>query len=135
MTPCPGCPILNIYPYNRKDSGMKKSTKTNIIFALVVLAIAAAFLIAGLFKPKGNVAVLTYGFDGAEMRIPLNEDHRYDIESGKYTIHLEVKDQQIRFVESPCPDHVCESYGWLSQEGDFAACLPAFAAVVIEPAK
>ena len=110
---------------------MKKSTKTNIIFALVVLAIAGVFLAVGLLKPKGNVAVLTYGFDGQEMRIPLNEDKRYDIESGKYTIHLEVKDNQIRFVDSPCPDHICENTGWLCQAGDTAACMPALASVVV----
>ena len=48
-----------------------------------------------------------------------------------YTIHLEVKDGAIAFVDSPCPDHLCENYGWLSREGDWAACLPARASLTI----
>ena len=38
----------------------------------------------------------------------------------------------IAFVESPCPDHLCEGFGWLSRAGDWAACLPAEASVTIE---
>ena len=34
-------------------------------------------------------------------------------------------DGGIRFVESPCPDHTCESFGVLTKQGDWAACLPA----------
>ena len=38
----------------------------------------------------------------------------------------------IRFVESPCPDHTCESFGVLTKQGDWAACLPARASVTVE---
>ena len=65
-------------------------------------------------------------------RAPLGRDKRYDIDTGTYTIHLVVEDGGIRFVDSPCPDHTCESFGVLSQEGDWAACLPARASVTVE---
>ncbi len=111
---------------------MKRSTKMNLIFVAVVLA--AAGLWAGLrwMKPAGNRAVVTYGFDQQTLEIPLNKDGRHDLESAGYTVHLEVENGAIRFVDSPCPDHLCENYGWLSQTGDFAACMPALVSVVVQ---
>ena len=81
---------------------------------------------------SGLVAVLTYGDDSTQLRIPLDTDHRYDIDTGYYTIHLVVENGGIRFVESPCPDHTCESFGVLTKQGDWAACLPARASVTVE---
>ena len=40
--------------------------------------------------------------------------------------------EAIAFVDSPCPDHLCEGYGWLSRQDDWAACLPAQATLTIE---
>ena len=64
----------------------------------------------------------------------LDRDATYDIVSGDYTIHLQVQNGAIRFVDSPCPDHLCENFGWLSRAGDWAACLPAKASLtLLEP--
>jgi len=39
-------------------------------------------------------------------------------------------------VDSPCPDHLCENFGWLSRAGDWAACLPAKASLtLLEPGR
>ena len=111
---------------------MKRSTKMNLIFVAVVLAIAGVLFAIRGAKPAGNVAVLTYGFDQKTMQIPLNKDDRIDVETCGLTIHLQVEDGRIRFVDSPCPDHVCEAYGWLSEEGDYAACMPALAALIVQ---
>ena len=72
------------------------------------------------------------GCCGSVSAIPLDTDHRYDIDTGYYTIHLVVENGGIRFVESPCPDHTCESFGVLTKQGDWAACLPARASVTVE---
>ena len=109
----------------------KKALKTNLIFAGVLLAVALVLFAVLHLRPAGGVAVLTWGEDGQTMEIPLNKDARYDVDTGLYTIHLEVKDGAIAFVDSPCPDHLCEGYGWLSRQDDWAACLPAKADVVV----
>lgn len=109
----------------------KRGLKMNLIFAAVLLALAGGVLLWRLYSARpGVVALLEYG-PGQTMEIPLDRDARYDLESGGYTIHLEVADGRIRFTDSPCPDHLCEGYGWLSREGDFAACLPARAVLNI----
>ena len=130
---------------------MKKSSIANLIFTLVVLLAALGLWLyhdashpapppsSGAQSSQSEPEPLTVTArlqyetaDGTQLRdIPLDEDRRYDIESNGYTIHLEVKDRTIAFVDSPCPDHICENYGWLGREGDWAACLPARAALSI----
>jgi hypothetical protein len=38
--------------------------------------------------------------------------------------HIQVRDGQARFVDSPCPNKLCVHTGWLSQGGEVAVCLP-----------
>lgn len=45
---------------------------------------------------------------------------------------LEVKDGAVRFVDSVCPDHICENTGWLRLEGEAAVCAPAGVAVTVQ---
>lgn len=108
-----------------------KALKTNLIFAAVLLAVAAVLFFVLHGRAAGGVAVLTYGDAGTTLEIPLNRDDRYDLDTGYYTIHLQVRGGRIAFVDSPCPDHKCEGFGWLSKDGDWAACLPARATVTV----
>ena len=55
------------------------------------------------------------------------------IRDSYYTVHIEVKDGRARFIESPCPDHICEGFGWLSAEDQTATCLPARAVLTWGP--
>ena len=56
---------------------------------------------------------------------------RYRVDSGRP--HIQIKDGAARFVDSPCPDHICEGFGWLSNEDQTATCLPARAVLTIVP--
>lgn len=112
---------------------MKPSTKQNLIFLAVVLVVIGGLLVwryAGR-QTAGTEAVLQYGDPAQEMRIPLDKDAVYDIDTGFYTIHLQVQDGSIAFIDSPCPDHLCEGFGTLRKVGDWAACLPARASLTI----
>nr|WP_317402287.1 NusG domain II-containing protein [uncultured Gemmiger sp.] len=114
---------------------MKSTTKQNLIFLLVVLAVIGGLLIwrhtALHTGGAGTEAVLQYGDPTQEMRIPLDKDAVYDVDTGFYTIHLQVKDGGIAFIDSPCPDHLCEGFGTLRKVGDWAACMPARASLSI----
>jgi hypothetical protein len=113
-------------------AGAKHSLRTNLIFAGVILAIAAALLAWRLLTAKkGYVAVIDFGYDITE-QIPLTEDNDYYYDVGEYIVHIQVKDGKAAFVSSQCPDHVCEQFGWLEQEGDWACCMPAGAFLSIE---
>ena len=115
---------------------MKASTRQNLLFTLAVLALAGAlFAVRQLTRPPkaaAPTALLQYGDGSQTLRVDLGEDADYDIDTGPYTVHLRVQDGAIAFVDSPCPDHLCEGFGWLREPGDWAACLPAAAMLTVE---
>lgn len=106
--------------------------RRDLVFTAALLALAAALFALTRGGP-GTVAVLRYGDPQTERVIPLDRDARYDVDTGGYTIHLQVADGGVAFVDSPCPDHVCEQFGQLSEVYDWAACIPAQAMLTIEP--
>ena len=112
-----------------------RARRTNLIFAAVVLLLALILLAVRLWwqahAGPDQVAVLTYSAQDA-LEIDLRQERTIDVDTGSYTIHVQVQDGKIAFVDSPCPDHVCEAFGWLEKEGDWAACMPAGAFLEIE---
>ena len=109
------------------------SWKANLLFAAVVLA--AAVLLVFLLRPRSRTeplaAVVDFG-DGITETLPLDTDHDYLYDVGDYVVHLQVKDGAVAFLDSQCPDHVCEQFGWLDKDGAWAACIPAGVYVVVE---
>ena len=117
---------------------MKKQHKTlwiDLIFAAVVLAAAGLLFFGRRAKPGSSSleAELLYGDANTVQKFSLDKDAVYDIYTGYLTVHIEVKDGAARFIDSPCPDHICENYGWISQEDQSATCLPARAVLTIVP--
>ncbi len=97
--------------------------------AVILLTALSLFMIPKLIRPKGAEASVIY--DGNEvMRISLEEEGIYHVE-GELAATLEVKDGKIRFINSICPDKLCEGFGWIGLSGETAVCMPAKLAVVI----
>ena len=109
----------------------------NALFAAVVL-LAAGGLWLALGRPGQTeqqvVAVADFGM-GAVETLPLDADCDYYYEVGEYIVHLQVKDGAVAFIDSQCPDHVCEDFGWLSQPGQWACCVPAGVYLSVEQAE
>lgn len=113
-----------------------KKLLINLIFAAVILAAAGIlFAIRSASRTPGAslAAELIYGDNNTVLSIPLTENKTYDVDTGYLTVHIEVKDGAACFVDSPCPDHICESFGWLTEEDQTATCLPARAVLTIVP--
>lgn len=120
----------------------KSSWKMNLIFVLVILAAAAALYY--WTRPAATVqsdsiaeestaleALIDFG-DGVSETVPLDQDHDYLYDVDGTVVHLQVQDGAIAFMDSQCPDHVCEQFGWLSQEGAWAACVPVGVYVIVQ---
>ena len=108
-------------------SRKRKPWRKNLIFALVVLVLAAAlyFGVRAAHSSKGSGLQATVDFgDGITETLPLDTDHDYLYDVGNYVVHLQVKDGTIAFLDSQCPDHVCEQFGWLSEQDAWAAVSP-----------
>ena len=85
-----------------------KKLLTNLLFAVVILAIAAVLLVVRRVHASGSGlrAELIYGDNNTTMNLPLDVDETYDVDTGYYTVHIQIKDGAARFVDSPCPDHI-----------------------------
>jgi len=119
---------------------MKESSK--IKRGDFIMLILAGLVGIGLFlwrffdrkaKPAGErVAIINR--NGKEVaRIDLDrvkETEYISFEDG-IELTIEVEPGKIRFLESKCPDQICVYTGWLSEQGDTAACLPAKTIVTI----
>ena len=114
---------------------MQASTKKNLLFAAVILAAALALLFWQRSRTPAAAVMAQLNYDGSKavLDIPLDVDKTYDVESNGYTIHIQVEDGRARFIDSPCPDHKCEGFGWLSREDAQAVCMPAQAVLSIVP--
>ncbi|NLL91322.1 MAG: hypothetical protein GX222_02750 [Ruminococcaceae bacterium] len=67
------------------------------------------------------------------MTIDLSNEGIYHID-GKLPVTLRVTGGRIQFINSVCPDHICESYGLIPSEiNDTAVCLPARVVVKVKP--
>ena len=113
-----------------------KQLLINLIFAVVVLGIAGGWFAWRAAHRTGAAALaaaLTYGDANTVLDLPLTKDATYDVDTGYYTVHIEVNDRAARFIDSPCPDHICENYGWISMEDQTAICAPAHAVLMIVP--
>lgn len=105
----------------------KKAFKKNDIWlALGLLALAAGlFFWFRLNTQPGATARLT--LNGAQVYdLPLDQDGIFTFQ-GRLPITIEVADGAARFVQSQCPDHLCEGFGWVRDEGQTADCLPGAA--------
>ena len=91
---------------------------------IIVAVIFLAVFLADFFQENvlGSKAEIIYNGEVIET-LTLNKDIAisYDVHP---KIVLEVLNGQIRFLASDCPDKICVNTGFISYEGESAACLP-----------
>ena len=79
----------------------KKNILINVIFVIIVLAIAAVLLVLRNLRSTTQPlrAELIYGDNNTTMNLPLDVNETYDVDTGYYTVHIEIKDGAARFVD------------------------------------
>lgn len=94
-----------------------------------VVWLLAALLITGLYarywvadSHGAEVVVLVDGKRWARLNLFNAQD--IEVPGPLGHSHIQVRDGQVRFVDSPCPNKQCIHTGWLSQGGEVAVCLP-----------
>lgn len=92
----------------------------------VVLVTALFFGFTIWFNPAPATRVSVQYPDGSSALFSIRENCRIEI-IGHEDIDLvvEIADGRVRIAHSDCPDQVCVHSGWLSHDGQAAACVPA----------
>ena len=80
-----------------------KKLLTNLLFAAVVLAIAAVLLLVRSAHSSGSKlrAELIYGDNNTTMNLPLDKNDTYDVDTGYYTVHIDWRTVPRPLVDSP----------------------------------
>lgn len=104
----------------------------DFIFIAAVL-LFSLFLIFSL--RKGSALKKTYAVvksSSEEYILPLEKDCELTVHGKIGDSVVEVKDSAVRFKHSPCPNKTCVHQGFISKNGEWAACLPNDVFILIE---
>lgn len=99
--------------------------------AVACLLLAAVIALAIVWRGEG--AVVRVQTPDEEFVLPLSTDVQREL-CGRDGLKLTVTVQDGRacVLCADCPDQVCVATGWLSKNGQTAACLPAGVVLTIE---
>jgi len=89
---------------------------------IVSLVIAGLYLLVSGKTSASTVTISTT--EGEVLKLSLNDDRLVEIEGRLGKSVIEIKDGKVRFVDSPCPHHLCMRRGWIHEGGDWVACAP-----------
>lgn len=111
---------------------MKKLlNKKEIIILVCIIAMCGLFLLGLRLTRTESVHASVY-YRGEKIKtVSLGKDEIITIDAN-LLVTLAVEDGTIRFVNSQCPDKICEGFGRLSQAYEYAICAPAGITVIIE---
>ena len=102
------------------------------IIAFVALVSMGIFLLMWQNQTEGATALVS--IDGEQiMELKLEQEENRQIDLSEYGVQvvLEIKDHQIRFLSSDCPDHLCMGFGWIDHEPQSAVYMPNRVAISI----
>lgn len=93
---------------------------------LLLAAVAAIGCCIRIWWPRtaGQTAVVVTPY--GEQRYSLSQTVTFTVEGNNGTVlSIEIDGGRVRVLDSSCPDQVCVHSGWLSKNGQAAACVPA----------
>ena len=102
----------------------KLITKNDIFMILFIALIIVGYFVFRSFSDEKVFAEIYYEGEIIET-VNLTEKEEKKIVTGENSsVVIVAKDGSIYFEKSTCPDKVCIKSGKLSENGDFASCLP-----------
>ena len=116
---------------------MKDHDKVNNAALFILLAVSVILLcwwIRPFLFPSRHITANIWVHNQQYMSIDLIHEPNGTIsllENTGVAIILEIKDHQIRFSHSDCPDQICVHMGFLKNDTDSAICMPNQTAIFI----
>lgn len=103
----------------------------DIVITIIVCAAIAAISIRVYKVDDQPVAVSIQSESGLSI-YPLNQNQRLEVEGPQGITVIEIANEQVWVVSSPCRDKLCMTKGILQKNGDWSACMPNRVYVGIE---
>lgn len=101
---------------------MRNLIKKGDVAIIISVALLSCMLMLRGFSHSNKKYANVYENGELKCTVDLNKNEEYEIEiaGGK----LLVRNGEICYIASDCPDGTCESFGWLGRVGDTASCVP-----------
>ncbi|MFP5506011.1 MAG: NusG domain II-containing protein [Gammaproteobacteria bacterium] len=94
-------------------------------FVVLAAALFVGWLFAVLWAPATPPLEVEIRSGGELVaRLPLAENRSVEAPGPLGISRIEIRDAQVRFMDSPCSNKVCIHSGWHRHAGETAACLP-----------
>ena len=134
LTLRPDFAIVNLYKLNFYQGLIIKTNHSILyesprLFGVVDVFIIGALIVASITfipflhsHPRDTVEV--YKVDNVIARYPLNEDRTFSVEGRLGTLEVEIKENRVRVLSSPCPHQICRDTGWISEAYEQIVCAP-----------
>lgn len=110
---------------------MKRLKFADYLAVAINIALIAVFSFH-IYSQDFHSRMVRIESEGKSWVYPINEDRTLHIEGQIGETHVEIEDGMVRISDSPCSDKVCVYRGWMSEPGEWAACLPNGVLVTIE---
>lgn len=98
---------------------MMKSVKFGD-FIILFLIIAAIFVSFRRISQQKKGAMVHISTSTETYEYPLSKDGIFDIPGDLGITKVEIKDEKVRIIDSPCPNKTCIQMGW----GNLLICMP-----------
>lgn len=127
-----------------KKKGIKKGIKKGMTKAdkiLLLVFLVLSLLLYGVIRfhyctpsVEKQVIIVKVG-DKIVKRIPLQDGsplQKFTIDGKIGQAVIEIKNQEVRMLEAPCPDHICIKQGWIKRPGQSIICVPNEVVIYID---
>ncbi len=103
---------------------MLSLTRSDIL--LIVGLLAVAILGLGVVRyMSGGIDTVLVEVDGREaIRASLSEDQSFSVDGPLGSTEIEVKDNRVRVVDSPCRKKICVNTDWIDKPYQTIVCAP-----------
>lgn len=118
-----------------QPSRLPKKRELFIIAGILALALLLFFVFGAVQRASSGGSVARIVINGEEVQtIDLTRapDQTIGLAPWGAPVVLEIKDHQIRFASSDCPDQICVKGGFIHKELQTLVCMPNRTVVVIE---
>lgn len=102
----------------------KLITKFDIFLISFIVLLTAGFFVFRSISDKKAFAEIYFDGEIIETVNLADKEEKKIVTGENSSVVIVAKDGKIYFAESDCPDKVCIKSGELSENGDFASCLP-----------
>ncbi len=103
-------------------AGLRRGDHVVLLFAAAI----AVFCCIQIWWPRAAGEAVVVLSPVGEQRYALSQERTVTVQGEQnIVLTLEIADGRVRVSASACPDQVCVHSGWLSHNGQVAACVPA----------